>query len=634
MSNRPKLSITFMTPGKKKTLEMCLESIRWMQQDFPCELVIVDTGCDAEHRTLIEQYADKIVDFTWVNDFAAARNAGIAECTGEWFMIMDDDEVIKDYKPLQDFFDSGAYHNHQWIMTMEHDFVDWDESDFEQYYWTRATRNEPGYRYEGKIHEYLVGPTEPAVAVPAVFGHYGYIFDNEQQRMAHAKRNITLLEEGLKEQPDSVHFAIQLAQEYHVIGERAKKQELCETYYPIARDSVVKNDRSWKDSLYCGWVDAVYANHDVEKTMQLVSQGVKEEALGEEAKTFLYCIGVHTCLREQKYRECVEYAKKYLENYNRYLAEVEVSGAFFFIKTAFEPVQYQLVVQSILLSAVGMRDSSLLSQYLELIEWTDERLELHDDLCDAFEQSLDEAEKMDIAVKLLERIVVQPHLCKGLITSMEMQDCDFVPLYQRISEGTVIVPYLKRSTYERLKASGANLQDMQKWPDWKRAKLDVQWSLEDFLAKKAAEYEKLMHSLRSFIEAGTVYYKAKYTTLAVEQEVCLADDAILWKRMSEMMEQADVGNVTNAIRIAKSAMGMRIDYDEAIARWIHAYGSAVQETRSTVSDEMRMLGMQVKAQARMLIENGELDAARGVLLQLQSLLPDDDEIQIILSELT
>ena len=116
--------------------------------------------------------------------------------------------------------------------------------------------------------------------------------------------------------------------------------------------------------------------------------------------------------------------------------------------------------------------------------------------------------------------------------------------------------------------------------------------------------------------------------------MCLADDAILWKRMSEMMEQADVGNVTNAIRIAKSAMGMRIDYDEAIARWIHAYGSAVQETRSTVSDEMRMLGMQVKAQARMLIENGELDAARGVLLQLQSLLPDDDEIQIILSELT
>ena len=156
MSKQPMLSITFMTPGKKKTLEMCLESIKWMQQDFPCELVIVDTGCDAEHRALIEGYADKIVDFTWINDFAAARNAGIAACSGEWFMIMDDDEVIKDYKPLKEFFESGDYKNHQWIMTMEHDFTDWEESNYEQYYWTRATRNEPGYRYEGKIHEYLV----------------------------------------------------------------------------------------------------------------------------------------------------------------------------------------------------------------------------------------------------------------------------------------------------------------------------------------------------------------------------------------------------------------------------------------------------------------------------------------------
>ena len=168
MGKQPILSLTFMTPGKKRTLERCLESIRWMQQDFPCELVIVDTGCDKEHRALIEAYADTIVDFAWINDFSAARNAGIAACTGEWFMIMDDDEVIKDYRPLKEFFESGEYKKHQWIKTIEHDFADWEESTYDQYYWMRAVKRDSTYHYVSKIHEYIVGPTEDAVAVPAV----------------------------------------------------------------------------------------------------------------------------------------------------------------------------------------------------------------------------------------------------------------------------------------------------------------------------------------------------------------------------------------------------------------------------------------------------------------------------------
>ena len=41
--------------------------------------LLVDTGCNAEQRALAEKYADKIIDFIWCNDFAAARNAGLKE---------------------------------------------------------------------------------------------------------------------------------------------------------------------------------------------------------------------------------------------------------------------------------------------------------------------------------------------------------------------------------------------------------------------------------------------------------------------------------------------------------------------------------------------------------------------------
>lgn len=633
MSSRPILSITFMTPGKKKTLEMCLESIRWMQQDFPCELVIVDTGCDADHRALIEKYADKIVDFRWIDDFAAARNAGIAECSGEWFMIMDDDEVIKDYRPLKQFFESGEYRKYQWIMTLEHDFVDWDESDYVKYYWTRATRNEPGYRYEGKIHEYLVGPTDAAVAVPAVFGHYGYIFDNDKQRMEHAKRNITLLEEGLKEKPDNVHFAIQLAQEYHAIGERTKKESVCEKFYPIAKESFDRNDQAWKDSLYCGWVDAMYASGNNERTMELVCQGLNQESIGEEAKTFLYCIAVHTCFQERQYQDCILYAKKYLENYKAYVSAVEVSGALFFIKTVYEPLQYQYVVQSILLSAVHMRDAILLKEYAHMLDWSEERLELHDAIGDVFEQSLNDPDMLSFAASLLDAIITSERLCKLLIPKMESMNCDFTPLYCRLANIISVVPFLKRASYRRLIELEANLDELEVWPEWKKAMLRIQWALADILSEDEMSLENQTRAIQEFVDAGAVYYPAKYTSEAMEKEVCLSCEAILWKRMSEMLGQVGAGNATDAIQIIKTAMGMRADYDRAIARWIHAYGAMARDNNSAATDEMQLLAMQIKKQAKELIESGNREAAKEVLLQLQKMMPNDIEIQEMMAEI-
>ena len=58
---------------------------------------------------IAREYADKVVHFTWYDDFAAARNAGLEQCQGKWFMFLDDDEYYDDVTPLIDFFHNPEY---------------------------------------------------------------------------------------------------------------------------------------------------------------------------------------------------------------------------------------------------------------------------------------------------------------------------------------------------------------------------------------------------------------------------------------------------------------------------------------------------------------------------------------------
>lgn len=43
-------------------------------------------------------------DFPWINDFAAARNAVIDRCTGEWYLSVDTDEYMdEDVEEISQF---------------------------------------------------------------------------------------------------------------------------------------------------------------------------------------------------------------------------------------------------------------------------------------------------------------------------------------------------------------------------------------------------------------------------------------------------------------------------------------------------------------------------------------------------
>src|SRR5574338_841609 len=63
------------------------------------EVVVVSTGLTDEERSAIQSWSDrfehglKIVDYEWHDDFAAARNAGLVECTQPWTLVLDPYEM-------------------------------------------------------------------------------------------------------------------------------------------------------------------------------------------------------------------------------------------------------------------------------------------------------------------------------------------------------------------------------------------------------------------------------------------------------------------------------------------------------------------------------------------------------------
>src|ERR1700685_3183949 len=91
-SEKPKmLSLCMMVRNEERDLPRCLDSVRALAG----EIIVVDTGSTDATPAIAASYGAQVIpfDFTKV-DFAAARNAGIAQARGEWILILDADESL------------------------------------------------------------------------------------------------------------------------------------------------------------------------------------------------------------------------------------------------------------------------------------------------------------------------------------------------------------------------------------------------------------------------------------------------------------------------------------------------------------------------------------------------------------
>jgi len=76
--------------NEQKTLGRCLESV----QGIPDEIVIVDTGSEDSTKEIAQKFTSRVLDFEWIDDFAAARNFSFEHATMDYILWLDSDDVL------------------------------------------------------------------------------------------------------------------------------------------------------------------------------------------------------------------------------------------------------------------------------------------------------------------------------------------------------------------------------------------------------------------------------------------------------------------------------------------------------------------------------------------------------------
>ena len=234
---RPSLSIAMIVRDEGEHLPECLAGIA----DIADEICVVDTGSSDDTVAIAQDYGCRLGHFAWRNDFAAARNASLELCTGDWIFVLDADERIGEgdgarLRGLTECrgdmgyrFITRNYTNNSGIgeftacppnTPLSRGFLGWYPSGK-----VRLFPNVSALRFVGKVHE-LVNQSLLALGfeiqtcdVP--IHHYPLTKSPERVRQKQA----LYLELGLqkvREHPDDPRAAGELGTQYAEMGDYAK----------------------------------------------------------------------------------------------------------------------------------------------------------------------------------------------------------------------------------------------------------------------------------------------------------------------------------------------------------------------------------------------------------------------------
>lgn len=84
------ISLCMIVKDEAATLGRTLESVEGLVD----ETIVVDTGSEDNTVAIAQAHGATVHHFTWVNDFAAARNESLRQATGDWVLVLDADEVL------------------------------------------------------------------------------------------------------------------------------------------------------------------------------------------------------------------------------------------------------------------------------------------------------------------------------------------------------------------------------------------------------------------------------------------------------------------------------------------------------------------------------------------------------------
>ena len=199
-TKKAKVSLTMIVRNEERNLPVCLESVRGLFD----EIVVVDTGSTDRTKDIAAWFGARVVDFAWIDDFAAARNVALDHATGDYALSLDADDVIElpEREKLETLLKQlRPDGNEAYVLRCVCETSTGGQLVVDQ---PRLFPRRDGIRWERRIHEVINTALDRAGIATKwtdiVVRHSGYANPviHEQKR----QRNLILLQRELAERPN------------------------------------------------------------------------------------------------------------------------------------------------------------------------------------------------------------------------------------------------------------------------------------------------------------------------------------------------------------------------------------------------------------------------------------------------
>lgn len=256
------LTISLLVSNRLDTIRNCMESLRPVLEQIPSELIVVDTvGEESSDGSLAiaKEYATKVVHFQWCNDFAAARNAGLSQAEGLWFLFLDDDEWFETVEEIIQFFKTKEYLNYNSATYRIRNYTNREGTAYNTAVLSRMIRRTEDTCFVGRIHETFNEIKLPCKDFLSYVHHYGYVYDNAEDKLAHQKRNVELLKKELEQDPYNLRYRAQMSLELATYDNEGALA-LCEETFSLCEKERQNNHFQWQLSLVFRLYEALGKN--------------------------------------------------------------------------------------------------------------------------------------------------------------------------------------------------------------------------------------------------------------------------------------------------------------------------------------------------------------------------------------
>ncbi len=657
------LTISMLVSDRMETLGKCLASLKPLLRELDSELIVVFTGKNEETLELVRQYTSHIIPFEWCNDFSKARNAGLKEGRGEWFLYLDDDEWFDDTTEIIRVFERGEYKNYRSACYVARNYLDLEGKSYSDGDVGRMCRLTPETQFIYSIHENLNTFEEPCKRLSAFVHHYGYAKkETFAWKETRTSRNLPLLLEMYEKEPDSPWCCMQIAQEYRSVGEFEQAVEYCRKGLEFARKEVrISNYELW---LQVNLPLLISFTGDLRLALEEGEQILRHPRTLEAGIMHICVILTSLCrqLREcdkglkyiQLYREKLLYLMKHPEK-----AMLQRSAGLTLDKGKEEMAPMYLDGLSF---ALDIKDFRMARKLLSWLPWEDkaqmtpyyshmeEWKRVYEDQKDEILQAFDSLDTTNSYVCIQKALFAEK---QGQIEKAEVlwktcaSDCpagfqwelmeiavrnhfQVEPLLEQMSPeiwNGYAEMVAERKELGQLQEFCQNIMPLLEKRPFYRRKLEQSY-LEKLLTTELLDSSRLVKLLNQYCTSvctdATALYREE--VLADPEAYALPTRYRFAVPLGKALRLIDNGEFIESFPYLKEALHVYPGMAGAVGQLVRYLEDEVQAPKRSVSEEFEMLGGQVKQVLRGLMKAGQWEEAYKVMGQLITLLPDDLEV--------